>query len=131
MMNLFMAVGEILQTAGVGTLGTDLFIGTMPAEVKSAAMLREPLSGAPVDDGHENFFNTEFQVIVRDPDPLAGYQRCLAISQALRVNRMTNLANGVEISWMVPKTLPISYPKGTADDIEVSCRISVGYGVIV
>lgn len=130
MMDLFMTVGEILQAAGVATLGDDLFIGTIPAEVKSGAMLRAPLAGALIDDGLGGFFPTEFQVIVRDPDPLAGYNRCLAISQALRVNRYTSAENRIEISWMVPKTLPISYPKGTADDIEVSCRISVGYGNI-
>lgn len=128
MMNLFMAIGEILETAGVGALGVDLFIGTMPAEVKSAAMLREPLNGARIDDGLRGFYPTEFQVIVRDPDPLAGYNRCLAISQALRVYRTTDAANGVYIAWMRPQTLPISYPKGTSDDIEVSCRVDVGYG---
>jgi hypothetical protein len=128
MMNLFMAVADLIQSAGLGTLGTDVFIGTIPAEVKSAVMLREPLNGAIIDDGLRGFFNTEFQVIVRDPDPQAGYNRCLEISKALRVNRITS--NGVEITWLVPKTLPISYPKGNADDIEVSCRMSVGYGVL-
>lgn len=128
MMNLLMAVSDLIQAAGLGALGSDVFIGTIPAEVKGGVMLREPLNGAIIDDGLQGFFNTEFQVIVRDPDPLVGYNRCLAIQQALRVYRMTSADHGVEISWMRPLTLPISYPRGAADDIEVSCRIAVGYG---
>jgi hypothetical protein len=128
MMNLFMAVGEILQAANLGTLGTDLFIGTIPAEVKDGVMLREPLDGAKIDDGLRGFYPTEFQVIVRGWDPLEAYNHCLAIQRALRVYRSQDDTNGVYIAWMRPKTLPISYPKGTADDVEVSCRIEVGYG---
>lgn len=128
MMDLLLKVADLIQDAGLATVGTDLFINTIPAEVPAGIMLREPFTGAAVDDGMAGFFNTEFQVIVRGPDPEAAYRRCEDISTALRVNRLT--IDNIEISWMKPKTLPIMYPKGNADDTETSCRISVGYGRI-
>jgi hypothetical protein len=126
MMKVLLLAAQMIEDAGLGTQGTDLFIQTMPADVKHGVMLKLPLAPTEVDDGMKDFYDFEFQVIVRDVDPLAGYQKCDAISKVLRLDYYET--SDLSIPWMRRTTLPISYPRGDMDDVESSCRICVGYG---
>jgi hypothetical protein len=126
MMKMLMVAAEMIQEAGLGQLGFDLFIGTLPADVSKGVMLRAPLNPTDVDEGMQDFYDTEFQVIVRDTDPGEGYERAEQISRILRAYRVER--SGLSISWLRRKSLPIQYPKGDADDIETSVRIQAGFG---
>lgn len=126
MMNMLLAAAVMIEEASLGEQGVDLFVGTMPADVTRGVMLRAPLDPALIDEGMQDFYDTEFQVIVRDEDPSAGYERAVAIGKALKVYRVQ--AGDLFISWMRPRSLPVSYPRGDADDIETSVRIQVGFG---
>lgn len=125
MKDLYFAA-ERIALAGFGTIGVDLYVGTMPADVMKGAMLRPPLTGAPIDEGQEDFYLTSFQLIVRDPDPAIGYQRALDISKALRMSHADT--PDIHIVRIAPDTLPISYPRGDADDIETSVRFLCAWG---
>lgn len=126
MMKVLLLAAQMIEEAGLGEQGVDLYIQTLPPDVQHGTMLKLPLAPTDVDDGTEGFYTFDFQVIVRDVDPEAGYNRCDAISKALRLARYRT--SDLTISWMRRKTLPTSYPRGDADDIESSCRITVGYG---
>jgi len=89
-------------------------------------MLRDPFTGAEIDEGMEDFYEQQFQVIVRHEDPAAGYQLARDISQVLNVRRLAR--DDMFIVMMNPMTLPISYPKGDADDVETAVRIHVAFG---
>jgi hypothetical protein len=126
MMKVLLLAAQMIEDAGLATQGTDLFIQTMPADVKHGVMLKLPLAPTEVDEGMEDFYEFDFQVIVRDTDPQAGYDRCEAISKILNLNYYHTA--DLSISWMRRRSLPASYPRGDMDDIESSCRVCVGYG---
>ena len=125
-MKHLLQVAQMIQAANLATEGTDLFIGTIPADVKRGVMLRDPLIGVEIDEGMENFYSFDFQVIVRDPDVQAGVSRANAIQALLKLQDLD--CPEIFISWMRPKTKPISYPRGDANDIETSFWTSIGYG---
>jgi hypothetical protein len=127
MKHLYYAAG-LIQAAGLGTEGKDLFVGTIPADAKRAVMLRDPLVGAPIDDAMKGFTSLEFQVVIRDPDPDAAYAKGLAISKVLKVSYVEQ--PDIYIRSMRATTLPISYPRGDADEIETSLRVFVAFALL-
>lgn len=121
------AMAELIQAAGIATAGTDLFIGTIPPDVTSGVMLRDPLVGAEIDEGLKDFYSLEVSVIVRDPSVADGYARALALQNALNLNDWSNA--DVQISWMKPCHLPVSYPRGDADTLETAFKVRIGFGM--
>jgi hypothetical protein len=119
---------ELIEAAGLGEVGVNLFVGTIPADVTEGVMLRDPLVGAELDEGLDGFTQLEFNVIVRSADPAAGYDKALAISRVLRTGQVTR--PDLFVLRMAPRTLPVSYPKGDADDIETSVRILIGFKLL-
>lgn len=120
------SVAGIIEAAGIARVGIDLFIGTIPADVSSGIMLRDPLVGATIDKGMKNFYSFEFQVIVRDPDVAQGYVRAEQIQSVLDITDWEDA--DIHISWMQPCNLPVSYPRGDSDTMETSFRVSIGFG---
>lgn len=119
---------ELIQAAGLATEGVDLFVGTIPADVKEGVMLRDPLVGAPLDDAMKGFTSLEFQVVIRSADPDAAYNKGLEISKALKVNYVAR--PDIYVRSMRATTLPVNYPKGDADEIETSLRVSVSFALL-
>lgn len=126
-MKHLLAMAQIIQTAGIAISGQDLFIGTIPPDVATGVMLRDPLLGAEIDEGLKDFFSLEVSVIVRDPDVAAGYARAEALQQVLTLNDWSN--SEIQVSWMRPTSLPVSYPRGDADTLETAFRVRVGFGL--
>lgn len=126
-MKHLMFIAELIEGAGLGAAGVDLFVGTMPADVSRGVMLLDPLTGHEIDEGLRGFFPTQIQMIVRDPDPLEGYARADALSKALTVTNVEN--DEVAIAWCRPTTLPVTYPRGDADDVETSVRFRLGFAL--
>lgn len=118
-------IAGLIEAANLGEAGTDLFVGTLPGDVAKGIMLVDPLTGHEIDEGLRGFFASEFQMIVRDPDPTAGYERASAVCAVVNVNNVEG--DGIDIAWCRPATLPISYPRGDADDIETSVRFRIGF----
>lgn len=125
MKHIYAAV-KLIEEAGLGVQGRDLFIGTMPSDVVSGIMLRLPITGDRIDEGMVDFYNTSFVLIVRDADAGAGYDRARSLSKVLTVDRLID--GDVYILKMNPETLPVSYPRGSADDVETSVSIHVAFG---
>jgi hypothetical protein len=119
---------ELIEAASLGTAGEDLYVGTIPADVHEGVMLRDPLTGAELDEGMGGFTKLEFQVVIRSADPQAAYEKALAISNVLKVDRVNR--PGIFILKMRPCTLPVSYPKGDADEIETSVRIMAAFSLL-
>lgn len=118
---------ELIEAAGLGEVGVDLYVGTIPADVHTGVMLRDPLVGAKLDEGMDGFVRIEFQVIVRDNDPAAAYTKAQAIGEVLKVDRVERPE--IYILKMRPANLPVTYPKGDADEIETSIRISAAFAL--
>lgn len=116
---------EKIQSDGLGEIGVDLFVGTMPADVKRCAMLRDPLYGAQIDEEMEGFAKHQFQIIVRDMDPLAAWERAKALGDALKVDSVTG--DGIVIRKMYALDLPATYPKMDSDELETSINMRVWF----
>jgi hypothetical protein len=127
MKHLYVAA-ELIQAAGLAEIGVDLFVGTMPHDTQTGVMLRDPLVGAMIDDGMQDFFDHEFQVVVRNTDPGVGYEQARAIGEILTMSRRD--FPGIHIVRMNPRTLPVSYPMGDADHVETSVRIHCAFGLL-
>lgn len=120
-------LASLIDAEGIATSGVDLYVNTLPADITAGVMLRDPLMGHEIDEGLRGFFSSEFQMIVRDADIDAGHARAEKIAQALTVANVGNAE--VWISWCRPMTLPISYPRSDGDDIEISIRFRLGFGL--
>jgi hypothetical protein len=125
MMKVLVLAATLIEEAGLGKVGEDVFVGSLPSDVQYGVMLKPPFEPAEDDEGMRGFFDSEFQVIVRDQDMDVGYNRCQAISKALRINQLER--DGLSIQWLKRRSLPISYPRGDADDYETSVRMKVGF----
>lgn len=126
-MKHLLAMASIIEAANLATAGEDLFIGTIPADVNSGVMLRDPLNGAEIDDGMKDFFSLEVSVIVRDPDVQRGYERAEALQEALTQNDWEN--DEIHVTWLKPCHLPVSYPRGDADLMETAFKVRIGFGI--
>lgn len=126
MKHLYVAA-DLIETAGLAEIGTDLFVNSMPADVHSGVMLRDPLNGADLDEGMGDYVKHEFQVIVRNPDPEAAWQLAKAIGEVLRVD--SHSSTDVFILKMAPLSLPVSYPKMDSDEMETSLRMRVAFAL--
>lgn len=126
MRHLFFAA-EILEGQGFGETGVDVFINTMPHDVKTGIQLQDPVTGADIDDEQEGFTKHTFQVIVHDVDPTAAWNRAYEISNALRVRDA--VSDGVEVKAMYPLRLPSTYPRGDSDKMETSVLMRVWFKI--
>lgn len=126
-MKYLYVAANLIEAANLGENGVDLFVGTLPADVHKGVNLRDPLIGAELDAGMDNFVEHQFQVIVRDSDPQAAWDRAKAISDTLNVSNVAG--DGVHIRKMYPLQLPVTYPKAESDELETSVRIRVWFAL--
>lgn len=75
-------LGAFLSTQGIGTLGTDIFLGTLPAEPDNCVALRDYGGLAPEHDLGTDHLRYEFprvQVLVRNTDYVTGHMKAFDI----------------------------------------------------
>ncbi len=107
---------ERLQMAGLGAMGTDLFLNMMPSSVTRATMLREPLTGTEINHELPEYYKTEFQVIIRSPDYEDGLER---IKQAVKVMTVEEeMVGEMYFRYCRPKAKPVAFPISDGSLIE-------------
>lgn len=113
-----MPLVNLLQDAGLGTQGADLFVHMMPAEAKQAVLLRTPLSGTPIDYNLPGFFKTQFQMIVRVPAASydSGEQLAQNVIAALTMNEVQ--VENLFFNYSRPRTEPVPFPLSKGNLIE-------------
>lgn len=127
MKHLYVAA-ELIQAAGLGEIGVDLYVNTMPSDVHKGVMLRDPLMGAELNEELDGFVIHEFQVIVRDNDPEAGWHLARSVGQALTQERL--ISDKVYILKMAPLSMPATYPKMDSDELETSLRMRCAFAML-
>lgn len=121
------SAATILEDEGFGETGVNIFINTMPHDVKTGIQLQDPVIGADIDDEQEGFTRHTFQIIVHDIDPQAAWDRAYAMSNALRVFERAD--DGIHIKQMYPLRLPSTYPQGDSDKMETSVLMRVWFKI--
>ena len=125
-MNLI-AMLELLQAAGLGVMNKSLFISMMPAGVKEAIMLRDPLSGTKVNHELPGFYQTEFQMIVRSSGNITGAEKAAKAVLALTMEEKNY--QGIYFRYSRPDTLPVVYPLSDGNLLEYAVNMCVCYSI--
>jgi minor capsid protein len=124
-------LAQVLQDAGLGTIGTDIFVDYMPAEVTKGVVLKNPLAGTPVDPNLPDYYRTRLQAIVRAPTRDVGNELSDRVGKALKMfNRKFYDLNGklaMQINHIYPAQLPIVYPYTPGNVIEWSLNFVTSY----
>lgn len=117
-------IAQVLQTAGIGTIGTDLFYHTMP-DVEEGVLLRLPLNGVRVDPELPLFFRTKLQVILRTLTFAEIDARAQEIIDTLVMQRRQ--FPGLWINYIRLYTLPITFPRSEGNTLETSINFDCCY----
>ena len=124
-------LADMLQTAGMGTEGVDIFIHRMPAETTEGILLRIPPVGIRNSPELPNYYRAEFQAIVRNANQQAGDLVASQLLNLLTINRrtFTNSDNtfAMEIKQMWNDKLPIVYPRTDGYGLEWSIDLHADY----
>lgn len=115
---------KILEDAGLGTAGKDIFLFELPADVPEGILIRLPLTGVKVHHEIPGYHTTEIQVIVRSQKQSVGHAKADRVMAALtsyhRIVTDPETGEEIEVKQMLPETLPIRYPRSDGNGIEWS-----------
>jgi hypothetical protein len=124
-------LAQVLQTAGLGTIGTDIFVHHMEGDDVNAIMLRTPLDGIPIDPNLPDYYHHDIYLTVRAPDYVTGDAKVKAAVAALTISKRS-FVNGsgvllMHINEMIARTLPRNYPRLDSEGIEWAVDIYCNY----
>ena len=125
-------IAGLIQTAGLGVMGQNIFIHRMGAEVVEGILLKLPIDGITTDFDLPGYYKTTFQVIVRarlqaDGDTLAKALTELLTIYSTDYNDPTSGNFALQIKQMFPAKLPIVYPRSDGQGIEWSLNLYACY----
>jgi len=116
-------MANILVAGGFGTLGRNIFIHHMPAEVEIGILFRDQMPGDRIDREIKGIRRGGFQVVVRQPD----YDDTLArqIAEALSIE--AQVIQGLDVKYILPRSEPFVYPATDGKNIEYSVNFDAVY----
>jgi hypothetical protein len=124
-------LAQVLQDAGIGMIGTDIYVHSMPADVETGVMLRNPLAGTKVDPGLPGYYRSRLQAIVRAQAHADGDQLADRVAKALEMGkRLFNDTDGkllMQVNYIYLDQLPIVYPWTPANVLEWSLNFVTSY----
>ena len=118
-MNLI-PIANLLQSDGLGISGTTLFVDMMPSETTQGILLRNILTGSKINYELPNFYQTQFQLIIRTPS--GHYDQGEALINAT-VAALTISAKPIEstfYNYLRPHTDPVVFPISKGNLLEFS-----------
>jgi len=115
----------LLENAGLGTVGTDIFAYHSPAEAHNCIIVYPSNDPPPVSPETPFYFRGKFQVIVRNSDYAAGIEVCKAVQAALTFyNTETAQMNVKECRPLYQARI---YRRSGSGDLEMSINFSITY----
>jgi hypothetical protein len=124
-------LAQLLQDANLGTIGEDIYVHSMPADVREGIMLRNPLAGTKVDPGLPGYYRSRLQAIVRATDHASGEVLAESVGKALEMGkRLFNDTDGkllMQVNYIYLEQLPIVYPWTPANVLEWSLNFVTSY----
>lgn len=128
-MALLDEIGALLVANGLGTLGTDLFLSLLPANVASASVVITETGGSAPEYVHESLEASverpSFQVVVRDTGYANARSKANDIWKLLSKQRNT-LLSGVKYLSIRPVQSP--FPLGPDENERI--QIITNYAVV-
>lgn len=127
-------IAPLLQSAGIGRLGTDLFCHHMPAQIERGVMVTGDLAGTDIDHELPGWRQGRIQVIVRDPDHTQGLTRTRQVIAALTLGQLalpaTAGAPAIRLRRLRPVHDPIVYPRSDGDQVEFSVNFEAAWVIV-
>lgn len=123
-MNL-MPFADKLETEKIAVKGKSLFINMMPVTCKTGVLLRDKLTGTPIDHELPGLYRASFQVIARSPDMVAGQQLIDSVSASLTLTE-TQLGSML-IRYSRPVELPTVFPLSDGNIYEFNQWFEVAF----
>jgi hypothetical protein len=125
-------LAQVIQDAGIGTIGEDIYVHNMPADVTRGIMLRNPLAGTNIDNGLPGYFRDRLQAIVRATSHADGDVLAKQVTKALKMERKRLFLDTdgkllLQINYLLPAQLPIVYPWTPANVLEWSINFITSY----
>lgn len=117
----------LVQDAGLGALGVDLFLQMLPAQAQAGTLLRNTLSPPVVNYEIPGYFHGEFQLIVRGSGYVTGPALIEEIIKVITLQE-TQL-DGYYIRYARPQTLPVSFPMSKGNLVETSVTFDICFMV--
>jgi hypothetical protein len=115
----------VLENAGLGTIGTDIFAYHSPPEVK-ACLIVYPSNDPPIIDPERPFYlRGKFQVIIRNPDYVTGLDLCKQVQAALSFDETETTQ--MKVKQCRPLYQARVYRRSESGDIEMSITFQVIY----
>jgi hypothetical protein len=115
----------LLENAGLGTVGTDIFAYHAPAEAHNCIIVYPSNDPPPVDPERPFYYKGKFQVIVRNADYNAGLEVCKAIQAALTFFNVDTAQ--MTIKECRPLFQARIYRRSGSGDLEMSINFSITY----
>lgn len=117
-----------LEELNVGVQGKTIFINMIPADATRGVLLRNPLTGTPINYELPGFYRTEFQLIARAGDYQAGEALVEKATAALTLSAGTALGT-MRFRHCRPKTHPSAYPLSKGNLLEFACDFDVAFHI--
>ena len=120
------AIAQILQTAGLGVLGTNIFVGFIPDGIEGILIIDDPY-GVPIDHNLPGYFSQgEFQIVTRNKNLEDAKNLAYNVMDTLNINSRTVIGE-VTVNFIRPNTLPIAFPRSGVNVNDYSISFEINY----
>lgn len=107
--------------------GRNIFVNHLPAAINAGVMIRQDYEGVSYQHELPGYFKAAFQVIVRNPDYVAG--QTLAENIAVTLNKERVVIGTMNVKYIRPIQKPIVFPASEGDYLEFSTYFDVCYSM--
>lgn len=123
-MNLI-PIANHLESEGLGTQGSSLFVNFMPFECKSGILLRSPLVGTYIDHELPGYYKCEPVIVVRAPEYVTALNLMEEVMRSLTI--YDRQMDDIYVKHFRPVSLPVSFPVSDGQFYEVQVRFETVY----
>jgi hypothetical protein len=125
------AIANHLQTNNQGTLGTNLFVHRMPAEVKQGLVIINNFGGARVDPYIPNYRRCRFRLIARGTSPSDALGRINAVLPTLDAITGQTVDNAIEVKLLTRENDPAVFPSSLGSNVlEATIALNAVYALL-
>lgn len=124
-------IAKVIQDAGFGTMGTDIFIHRMDEVCLEGILIRGPLDGIPTDDNLPDYYRGSMQVIIRSSNQVTGDDIARRLAPVIEMERRVFTAPDgsleMDVKQIFLTKLPIIYLRSVGRSIEWSLNFKTYY----
>lgn len=118
-MTYLLDIASHMETLGLGyTTGynKDIFVYQMPETVQTGILLKDAALGTLIDHELPQYYQTEFQCIVRSKEHADGEAKADAVSTAMTILNQT--IGTLNVKYIRPRHVPMVFPVSNGDYLE-------------